>query len=170
VEKKTIFEWLSLAEDELWKFIQQTACRASGPGGQHVNKTSSAIQLFFPPLDLSVKIQKNRSQAENKKSALRALREASSFLAEPPTPDFALQQTKPYFQNGLHIQKDNPLLPTVYAVLCAHFFENQGEHKRVAEILGVSTSCLIRFLSKHKKLLERVNHIRQQFETHPLHG
>jgi hypothetical protein len=170
VEKKSVFEWLSLSDEVLWTFVKQTACKASGPGGQHVNKTSSAILLSLAPLNLSVKVQKHRSQTENKKAALRALREAISLFAEPPTPDFVLQQTKPYFENGLHIQERNPLLPMVYAVLCACFFENQWDHKHVAEVLGVSTSCLIRFLAKNKKLLECVNQIRQRFEKHPLHG
>ncbi len=170
MEKKTIFEWLSLSDELLWTFTEWSACKASGPGGQKVNKTSSAIQLTFPPLNLSVKSQKHRGQQDNKKSALCTLKKHISFLAEPPIPDFALQVTRPYFQNGLHIQEHNSILPNVYAVLCARFLENQGEHKCIANAQGISTSCLIRFLSENKTLLERVNQIRQNFGKHPLHG
>jgi peptide chain release factor 2 len=61
---------ITLRDDEL----EITAHRSSGAGGQHINKTDSAIRIVHLPTGIVVGCQTERSQLQNKETALRMLK------------------------------------------------------------------------------------------------
>src|ERR1700674_5104258 len=68
--------WTSLSDSQLLAQCEVDAYRASGPGGQKRNKTSSAVRLRHPPTGLIVIAEESRSQHENRARALRRMRQA----------------------------------------------------------------------------------------------
>jgi ribosome-associated protein len=58
--------------------------RASGPGGQHVNKTESALRLTHPPSGVVVAVQDTRSQHRNREVAFERLVERLVKLNHVP--------------------------------------------------------------------------------------
>src|SRR5258708_38251113 len=69
-------DWTGLSDGRLLAQCEVDTYRASGPGGQKRNKTSSAVRIRHPPSGLIVIAEESRSQHENRARALRRLRQA----------------------------------------------------------------------------------------------
>ena len=54
--------------------LEMETMRASGAGGQHINKTDSAVRIVHKPTGITVKCQDGRSQHENRATALMTIR------------------------------------------------------------------------------------------------
>jgi peptide chain release factor 2 len=63
------------SDEELLRQCEVETFRSSGPGGQHVNKTESAVRLRHQPSGVVVSSQQERSQHRNRAICLKKLRE-----------------------------------------------------------------------------------------------
>ena len=72
------------SDKELLRECEVETFRASGPGGQHVNKTESAVRLRHLPTGVVVTCREERSQHVNKLICLRRLREKIAELNHRP--------------------------------------------------------------------------------------
>ncbi|MBD80170.1 MAG: peptide chain release factor H [Crocinitomicaceae bacterium] len=87
------------------KLIQYTAMRSGGPGGQHVNKVSSAIRAVYKPLGLSVVVSESRSQNQNKKLARSRLLE----LVAKKNNETELDSIKSNWNQHNTLERGNPI-------------------------------------------------------------
>src|SRR5688572_32070925 len=107
--------WTSLTDAQLLAQCEVDTYRASGPGGQKRNKTSSAVRLRHPPSGLIVIAEESRSQHENRARALKRLRQALYLkIREPVAADEAAPREGSRLDLG---RKDPRFWPTVGMVL-----------------------------------------------------
>ncbi|MCJ1285173.1 hypothetical protein MMC26_004511 [Xylographa opegraphella] len=71
--------------------LTEVFLRGSGPGGQKINKTSSAVQLKHLPSGIVVKSQATRSQSQNRKIARTMLAQKLEFMEKGPESRVALK-------------------------------------------------------------------------------
>jgi hypothetical protein len=150
-------DWTSLTDAQLLGQCEVDTYRASGPGGQKRNKTSSAVRLRHLPSGLLVIAEESRSQHENKAKALKRLQQRLWLQLREPIREGA----PPEF--SLAIGRDQRFWPAVGIVLDAldHF---SGQVSTTAQWLGVSTGNLIDFLEIDDAVWTEANRLRQ------LHG
>jgi peptide chain release factor 2 len=72
------------SDEELLRECEVDTFRSSGPGGQHVNKTESAVRLTHLPTGVVVTSREQRSQHQNRALCLRKLRQRVERLNHRP--------------------------------------------------------------------------------------
>jgi len=156
-------DWTSLTDRQLLDQCEVDTYRASGPGGQKRNKTSSAVRLRHGPSGLLVIAEESRSQHENKARALRRLRKQLYLKFREPFPPASAEVLGELTARQLKIGlKEELFWPAVG--LCLDALEvNQGKVSEAAQQLGVSTSQLVNFLESEPKVWEQANWMRRQF-------
>jgi hypothetical protein len=170
--------WAALTDAQLLAQCEVDTYRASGPGGQKRNKTSSAVRLRHPPSGLIVIAEESRSQHENRARALRRMRQAlflklrddlseQDRMAEALAahPDYAFARDA---AGRLSLgRKDPRYWPAVGVVLdvLQAFEARVGD---AAAALSVSTGNLVDFLQSDDKVWEQANQLRSRFGQKPL--
>lgn len=74
--------------------ITEAFLKGTGPGGQKINKTSSAVQLKHLPTGIVVKCQDTRSREQNRRTARRLLSERLEDLEKGPQSRTAIKAEK----------------------------------------------------------------------------
>jgi hypothetical protein len=165
--------WTNLTEDQLLAQCEVDTYRASGPGGQKRNKTSSAVRLRHLPSGLIVIAEESRSQHENKAKALKRLQRAfvleirELILPEDRTPEKIAQHP-----NWVGVQTSAGKLNLgvkdlrfwkVVALILDLLVECESRVSDVAKCLGISTGNLIDFLETDPKVWQEANNLRTRF-------
>jgi hypothetical protein len=171
-------DWSSLTDAQLLAQCAVDTYRASGPGGQKRNKTSSAVRIRHPASGLIVIAEESRSQHENRARALRRLRRALYLQIREELPADALTlealAARPELQGvvgasgRLHVGvKDARFWPMVGLVLDV-LQAVQARVSEAAAALGVSTGSLVDFLQSDDKVWQTANQMRGHFGHGPL--
>lgn len=164
--------WLDLSDDQLLAQCEIDLYRASGPGGQKRNKTSSAVRLRHKPTGLIVTASESRSQHENKVRAVRRLRQAIALTQRSSVPPGTPHPTSYAAAIGrdpsLHV---SPRQRDYFHIVQYVLDVLETCELRVSDAaarLEVSTGQLIRFLKEDPKLWETVNQMRARHAHGPL--
>jgi hypothetical protein len=170
--------WSRLSEDQLLAQCSVDTYRASGPGGQKRNKTSSAVRLRHLPTGLIVIAEESRSQHDNKAKALKRLWQAlflqlRDTLAEAACtpeaiglhPDYAPARGR---DGRLQVSAKNPLFWPAAGVVLDVLTCCEARVGDSAVLLGISTGNLIDFLQMEPKVWQEANRIRAVFSQKPL--
>ncbi len=163
-------DWTSLTDEQLLAQCSVDTYRASGPGGQKRNKTSSAVRLRHGPTGLMVIAEESRSQHENRARALRRIRQAiylqvrDTIDATPGAITAALTRA-----GRLDVgRKDQRFWPAAAAALDV-FDAHTGRLAETAAALGITTANLVAFLRTEAKVWQRANELRTRHGHAPLH-
>jgi hypothetical protein len=170
--------WTNLTDQQLLAQCAVDTYRASGPGGQKRNKTSSAVRIRHAASGLIVIAEESRSQHQNRAKALTRLRQALFLKIREPLPaggltaaDIAgwadLREAKD--ANGrLGVgRKDRRFWPAVARVLDV-LEATEARVSEAAKMLGLSTANLLAFLQTSPKAWEQANVLRARFGHKPL--
>jgi len=153
----------------LLREVTELRSRGSGPGGQHRNKTETAVELVHRPTGISAEASERRSQAENRAMALRRLRLRLALLhrkpgsREPSALWVSRTRGKPLAVAARH--DDYPaLVAEALDTLQAHRFRMAP----AAEALGVTTTQLSRLFRKDLAAWTLLNRQRTAVGLRPL--
>jgi hypothetical protein len=146
-----------MSDAELLHECREERYKASGPGGQRRNKVTTAVRLRHEPAGVVVQAEEGRALEENRKRAVRRLRERIAIevrapfdIASPAPPaEFAKYVTG---DGKLKVNPKNADYPLVVATLLDALATADGSYAAAATTLGVTTSQLVKFLESDREV------------------
>jgi ribosome-associated protein len=96
---------LALDDEALLRACEVSTFVGGGPGGQHRNKTASAVRLVHLPTGVTVTATERRSQAQNRGTALERLRAALRALTHVRRPRRATRPSRGAKERRLDAKK-----------------------------------------------------------------
>lgn len=168
-------DYLLVSDDALIAQCEVDRYRASGPGGQHRNKTESAVRLRHKLTGVSAIGEDSRSQAENKVHAVRRLRSAIALeVREPVGLDGYRASSR---LAGLVAGGTAPLgartrLTGEYWAAIGELLDllvaGELEIGTTAQRLGITTGALSKLLLHDEQVGRAVNDLRRAKQMRPL--
>ncbi len=155
--------WATLSDALLLAQCAVDTYRASGPGGQKRNKTSSAVRLRHLPTGLIVIAEESRSQHKNKAKALQRLRRTLyRDLRDDPPPmdDWTAARGK---DGHVHLSPREARYWPAIGVALDVLTLTEAQVSTAAEQLGVSTANLIDLLQADPVAWQEANRLRTVF-------
>lgn len=166
---------LLLSDDALIAQCEVDRYRASGPGGQHRNKTESAVRLRHKLLGVQAIGEDSRSQSENKLHAVRRLRSSIALEVREPV---RLEGYKPpprlaaLVAGGTAPLGAKTRLTGAYWAGIAELLDllvaNNLEIGTSAQLLGISTGALSKLLLHDDQVGRVLNDLRRAAGMRPL--
>ena len=92
-------------DEELLAECEVQVFRATGPGGQSVNTTDSAVRLIHRPTGIMLVCRRQRSQLRNKHECVKRLRERIAEAQRPRTPRVPTKPSRRAVQRRLTAKK-----------------------------------------------------------------
>ena len=160
----------ALSDEALLDACRETRTKRGGPGGQHRNKTETAVVLMHVPTGIAAEASERRSQHENRGVALKRLRlrlaleHRSKSKTSAPS---ALWRSRSLGQR-LVISVDHVDYPALVAEALDHLQAAGADASAVAESLGVSPTQLVRLFQKSPAAWVAFNSLRAACGRLPL--
>jgi hypothetical protein len=164
--------YLLATDDALIAQCEVDRYRASGPGGQHRNKTESAVRLRHKLTGVSAIGEDSRSQSENKLHAVRRLRSAIALDVREPAPPQPSPRLAALVAGGTAPLGKQTRLTGEYWTAIAELLDllvaNGLEIGTTAHQLGISTGALSKLLLHDDLVGRAVNDLRRARNMRPL--
>jgi len=164
--------WILATDDALMAQSEFDRYRASGPGGQHRNKTESAVRLRHRPSGVAAIAEEGRHQGENRTRALRRLREhlaidLRSEAAAAPSARLARMIAGGTAPLGEKTRQTGEYLVAI-AELLDLFVATGAEVAATAQRLGITTGATSKLLMHDERVARAVNRMRNARGLRPM--